>query len=151
MPDPLFDTRTPKLALPLLFAGQAQKEVFVNEAIARLDALLFLAVEGELAAPPTNPGEGQSWLVSAAPTGAWTGHAGEIASRQSGNWLFTTPVAGMRLLKKSSGQEIRYDSQWNAPAKPAAPSGGTTVDIEARNAISAVIAVLVSAGLVPPT
>jgi hypothetical protein len=69
--------------------------------------------------------------------------------RQSGNWLFTAPVAGMRLLNKSTGQEIRYVTQWIAPAKPPAPSGGTTIDIEARGAINAVIAALVSAGIVP--
>ncbi|HCF24638.1 MULTISPECIES: DUF2793 domain-containing protein [unclassified Novosphingobium] len=149
MPDPLFETRTPRLDLPLLFAGQAQKELFVNEVASRLDALLFLAVESELPTPPASPGEGQSWLVAAAPTGDWSGHAGEIASRQSGNWLFTAPVAGMRLLNRSTGQEIRYVTQWNVPAKPTAPSGGTTVDAEARSAINAVISVLVLAGIVP--
>jgi hypothetical protein len=149
MPDPLFDTRTPRLDLPLLFAGQAQKELFVNEVSARLDALLFLAIEGELAAPPASQDEGQSWLIAAAPSGDWSGHSGEIASRQSGNWLFTAPVAGMRLLNKSTGQEIRYVTQWNAPIKPPAPSGGATIDAEARGAINAVIAALVSAGILP--
>ena len=31
---------TPRWALPQLFAGQAQKEVFHNEALARIDMLL---------------------------------------------------------------------------------------------------------------
>lgn len=130
-------------------AGQAQKELFVNEVTARLDALLFLAVEAETATPPASPDEGQSWLVAAAPSGDWSGQAGKIASRQSGNWLFTAPVPGMRLLKKSTGQEIRYVSQWNAPARPPAPSGGSTIDAEARGAINAIIAALVSAGVIP--
>lgn len=151
MPEPLFDSRTPRLDLPLLFAGQAQKETFVNEIAARLDALLFLAVEAELSAPPTTPLDGQSWLVGSSPTGDWAGRAGQIASRQSGNWLFAAPVAGMRLLKKSTGQEIRFVTQWHEPVKPAAPSGGTTVDTEARNAIGAILNVLVAAGVVPAT
>lgn len=149
MPDPLFDTRTPRLDLPLLFAGQAQKEGFVNEVAARLDALLFLAIEGTQAAPPATPSDGQSWLIGASPIGAWSGRAGEIALRQAGNWLFAAPIAGMRLLDKSTGQERRYHTTWLAPAKPAAPSGGTTVDAEARTAINAIVAALVVAGIVP--
>ena len=41
MTDPIaLDARTPRHSLPLLYPGQAQKEVFVNEALARLDALV---------------------------------------------------------------------------------------------------------------
>ena len=65
MSEPLFDSRTPRLDLPLLFAGQSQKEGFVNEISARLDALLGLAIEGELAAAPPAALDGQSWLVAA--------------------------------------------------------------------------------------
>lgn len=149
MPDPLFESRTPRLDLPLLFAGQAQKEGYVNEIAARLDALLFLAVESEIATPPASPQDGKSWLVASSPSGDWAGRASQIASRQSGNWLFTAPLPGMRLLNKTTGQEIRFVTQWNAPAKPAAPTGGTTVDAEARTAIAALIAVMVSSGIIP--
>jgi Protein of unknown function (DUF2793) len=149
MPDPLFDIRTPRLDLPLLFAGQAEKEGLVNEVAARLDALLFLAIEGTQSAPPTTPANGQSWLIGTSPSGDWSGRAGQIALRQSGNWLFAAPVAGMRLLDKTTGQERRYHTAWQAPAKPTAPSGGATIDNEARGAINAIIAALVIAGIVP--
>lgn len=149
MPDPLFDVRTPRLDLPLLFAGQSQKEAFVNELAARLDALLFLAVEGTQSVPPSAPSDGQSWLIGASPIDEWAGRAGEIALRQSGNWLFAAPVAGMRLLNKASGQERRYHTAWLAPAKPATPSGGSTIDAEARTAIGAIITALATAGIVP--
>lgn len=150
MPDPIiFDSTSPRFALPLLFAGQAQKEAFVNEAHALTDALLHLAIEGEAAAPPTTPVEGTNWLVAASPTGTWAGQEGKIACRQAGNWLFVAPRDGMRLLDKSSGQERRYAGGWLAPAAPAAPSGGSTIDGEARTAISALVAALRTAGVFP--
>jgi hypothetical protein len=149
MPDPLYDLRTARHDLPLLFAGQAQKETFVNELAARVDALLHLAIEAETATPPAAPSDGQSWLVGASPTGAWAGHGGTIAARAAGNWLFLQPRAGMTLLNKATGQQVRYLSGWQAPAKPALPAGGTTNDTEARTAIAAIITALVSAGIVP--
>ena len=150
MPDPLtFDSTSPRFSLPLLFAGQAQKEAFVNEAHALTDALLHLAIEGEAAAPPATPVEGTSWLVAASPTGAWVGQAGKIACRQAGNWLFVAPRDGMVLLNRTDGQQRRYFAGWLSPAAPSAPSGGATVDAEARTAITALVAALRTAGIFP--
>jgi hypothetical protein len=133
----------------LLFAGQAQKEAFVNEAHALTDALLHCAIEDEAATPPTSPVEGTSWLVATSPTGAWAGQAGKIACRQSGNWLFVAPSDGMTLLNRSNGQQRRYFATWLAPSEPSAPSGGATIDTEARTAINALIAALRTAGIFP--
>ena len=85
MSDPItFASASPRLGLPLLFAGQSQKEIFVNEAHALVDALLHAAVEGESDAPPSAPEEGECWLVGDAPSGAWTDRAGTLASYQAG-------------------------------------------------------------------
>ena len=152
MPDPLnFDSTSPRFALPLLFAGQAQKEAFVNEAHALADALLHCAIEGQASAPPATPVEGTNWLVGTAPTGTWAGQPGKIACRQAGNWLFVAPRDGMRLLDQASGQERRYAGGWLAPTAPAAPSGGSTIDAEARTAITALIAALRTAGVFTPS
>ena len=151
MPDPLFDSRTARFELPLLFAGQAQKEGFVNETTARIDALLHGAIEAEQAAPPAAPADGQTWLVGAGASGAWLGQTGKIAARQSGNWLFVAPRDGIKLLNRSSGQEMRYSGSWKTATRPTLPSGGTVIDFEARNAITAILAVLTTAGIVPAT
>jgi hypothetical protein len=130
-------------------AGQAQKEAFVNEAHALTDALLHCAIEGEVAAPPTTTIEGTNWLVATSPTGAWTGQAGKLACRQAGNWLFVTPRDGMRLLDRSSGQEKHFFGGWQVPVAPAAVTGGSTVDTQARSAIASLISALRIAGVFP--
>ena len=85
MTDPIsFTPATPRFALPLLFAGQSQKEFYVNEAHALTDALLHAACEGETADPPPAPIEGEAWLVASGAAGEWAGQDGKLASRQSG-------------------------------------------------------------------
>ena len=95
----------------------------VNEAHARIDALLHPAIEGVAEAPPASPDEGDCWLVGDTPSGAWTGHPGTLASFQSGDWVFADPHDGLRLLEKPTGQDIRYFGTWQRPATPSAPSG----------------------------
>lgn len=147
MTDPMFDSRSQRHDLPYLFPGQAQKEGYVNEAFARIDALLHMAVEGAADGPPAAPVDGACWLVGSAPTGEWTGHAGQIASLSGGNWIFFSPVDGMRALNRATGQEMRFAAGWQTPARPTLPTGGQTVDTEARAAIAAIVACLTQAGL----
>ena len=130
-------------------AGQAQKEVFVNEAHALADILLHPAIEGEADDPPSAPAEGECWLVGATPTGAWADHAGDVAAYQAGGWIFAAPRDGMRVLDRGSGQDIRYVGGWQRPTAPAEPAGGATVDVEARVAIAELIAALVAGGVLP--
>lgn len=149
MPDPLYDSRTARHELPMLFAGQTQKETFVNEAFVRIDTLLHCAIEGVLASPPATPAEGTCWLIDEGAGGAWAGNEGQIAAFAGGNWLFFAPRDGMRLLDRSSGRDLRYAGGWVAPDRPNAPSGGGVVDSEARAAIAALTQCLVDAGIVP--
>lgn len=132
-------------------AGQSQKEGYVNEITARLDALLHCAVEAEQAAPPTAPVDGQCWLIASGASGEWSGKAGQIAIRQSGNWLYAQPRDGMRLFNRANNQDVLFNAGWQAASRPAAPSGGTTIDAEARSAIAAIVASLTIAGIISPS
>lgn len=149
MSDPLtFDSATVRHALPLLFPGQGQKEFYVNEAHALIDALLHCAVEDVANAPPATPEDGACWLVGGAPAGAWTGQAGKLACRQLGNWLFLPPREGLTVLNSANGQVMRFvGGAWAAPTAPAAPVGGTVIDSELRAAFTALLGQLAMAGI----
>lgn len=150
MTDPItYDSATPRLGLPLLFAGQAQKEVFVNEALARVDGLLHAAVEGEASAPPASPQDGESWLIATAASGDWEGRDGALASWQGGGWLFTEPREGLLVFDRSTMQDVRFSGGWTRASPVTAPAGGVTVDTQARAAIGELIAALQARGVLP--
>ena len=148
MSDPIaFEDATPRLALPLLFAGQAQKELTVNEAMLRADLAIQCVVEAETATPPASPLPGQAWLVGAAPTGAFAGHAAAIAGWTAAGWRFVEAATGMRAFDKSASCFRHFDGGWNAPFAPSPPSGGSTIDTEARTALGNILEKLVDAGI----
>lgn len=75
-------SNTPNLNLELVPADSFQPWVAVNDALQVIDALVQLAVVSRtLSAPPTTvSGDvGKRWIVAAAPTGAWSGHATDVA------------------------------------------------------------------------
>jgi hypothetical protein len=87
---------TPRSGLPLLAAAQAQKHVTHNEALLKLDALLFARfLDRDLAAPPGAPADGDTYLVAAAASGAWSDQDGVIAYAVDGAWRFFPPFAGL--------------------------------------------------------
>lgn len=149
MSDPLtFDSATPRHSLPLLFPGQAQKEFYVNEAHALIDALLHCAIKGVADAPPVAPEDGACWLVGSAPTGAWADQPGKLACRQLGNWLFLPPREGLVVLNTATGQVMRFvGGGWAAPSTPALPAGGAVIDSELRTAFAALVSTLAMAGI----
>jgi hypothetical protein len=143
MTDPLtFTSLTPRNALPLLFAGQAQKEVSVNSAFALADMLIHPAVEGEASAPPSAPAEGECWLVAEGAVGVFAGQEHALAGFQAGTWIFARPKDGMCVFDRASGQRLCYAGGWRREGAPLAPAGGTVVDQEARAAVAELIRVL---------
>ena len=159
---------TERLVLPLLAAGQAQKELWHNEALNLIDLLIGGTIEGAASTPPATPVEGSFYLVSAGATGAWTGRDGTLAAHGPSGWRFVAPVTGTRLIERATGLEWRFDGAGHqvgvamaaelrvGGAKVvgaragaiAAPTGGTSIDLEARACLSALLNALRGHGLI---
>ena len=160
---------TPRWALPQLFAGQAQKEVFHNEALARIDMLLHGQAESaDEDAPPLSPDEGQCWIVADGALGSWLGQDGSVACWTEGGWRFAVPRAGLELWVADRGHSMHFDGdEWQdaavrddglyvggvrvASAQQGAiaePVGGSSVDSEARSSIAAILAAMRTHGLI---
>ncbi|MDB5456061.1 MAG: hypothetical protein JWP92_1646 [Caulobacter sp.] len=106
------DDATPRLNLPYVAANQAQKHVTVNEAFARLDGLVQLAVESRaLAAQPVAPADGVIHILPAGATGAvWSGKpAGGLARFEAGVWEMLAPAAGWRAWVKDEAVAVVFD------------------------------------------
>lgn len=160
---------TARFALPFILPGQAQKELFHNEALARIDAALHAAVEDAVTTiPPALAVEGQCWAIAEGANGEWAERDGQLAAWTSGGWRYVTPSVGMLCWNKAVARWIYFDgSEWSQGALPVAgvsvsgiqvvgaqqpgvpsPSGGTIIDTEARGAIAQITAALMSHGLI---
>ncbi|MGE5565496.1 MAG: DUF2793 domain-containing protein [Parcubacteria group bacterium] len=83
------DDATPRLSLPYLAAGQAQKHVTLNESLALLDGLVQTSVESRTtAAQPGSPSDGALYILPSGATGAdWGGKAASTVMRyEAGAW-----------------------------------------------------------------
>jgi uncharacterized protein DUF2793 len=160
---------TPRLGVPLLSPGQAQKEFFHNEALQTFDTLVAAASEEPpRASPPTAPALGACYIIADSPTGAWTGKAQCIAAFTSGGWRFITPFEGVTVYIRSTstcaayragawevgvlrGTNIVLGGQQVVGSRLAAissASGGTTVDSQARSVIDQILAAMRQHGLI---
>ncbi|MFV0473523.1 MAG: DUF2793 domain-containing protein [Pikeienuella sp.] len=115
---------TPNLSLPLLAAGQAQKHVTMNEALARLDALAAPSVlSADLGAPPPEASPGDSYLIAAPASGAWTGREGALAFFVNDGWDFAEPRPGWRVWVADRAEDaIISGAGW--VRDPVGPVGG---------------------------
>lgn len=161
--------RSARFALPFILPGQAQKETYHNEALSIADALLHPVVEGApQAAPPAAPAEGGCWIVAEGASGEWVGQATRLAVWTAGGWRFLAPVPGLVAWNRAAGYWLQWTgTAWSDGTLPVAgisvggkkvlgtrqgavpsPSGGTTIDTEARVALDAVIVALKTHGLI---
>jgi len=160
---------TPRLDLPFISVGQAQKEFTHNESLQTLDILVAGAIEEPpTETPPTSPSVGACYLVGTAATDAWAGRAGSIAAWTSGGWRFEPPTDGMTLYERTTGTYAVYrNGAWELgmvrgsalviggeqvvgqrTTAIASPTGGTVIDVEGRVAIAAILDALRLHGLI---
>lgn len=160
---------TVRWAMPLLFAGQAQKEITHNEALVLIDALLHGRVESaDLSSPPGAPAVGQCWIVAEVATGAWAGQAGAVALWTAGGWRFVAPRAGLSVAVADRDHALFHDgTEWRSGAirdgglylneekvvgarmaAIAAPGGGSVIDAEVRSTVAAILVALRGHGLI---
>ena len=162
---------TDRLALVLIAPGQAQKEMTHNEALARLDIMVQPVVQAIApASVPASPTFGQCWIVGVGASGAWAGRDGAIAAWTAGGWRFVTPFEGMTawsitdsmqvtrrgtdwIIGEVNAQQVRINNVRVITVRQpaiATPVGGAMVDSESRDAISSILGVLRTHGLIAP-
>ena len=103
-----FPTGTPNLNLPLLFAGQSQKEFFVNQSLTILDAIAPKTITASLQHPPENAEEGDCYRVMAGASGPWTDHIDQMAMRLGGSWHFVAPNEGLCVFDATEGHWLCF-------------------------------------------
>lgn len=104
---------TSHLEITLLEQSQSQKEITINEAFARIDAVLNSGViDRDLATPPGSPATGDVYIVAGSPTGAWSGKAKSVAYFDQ-IWRFITPRTGMMVWVNDENKHVLYNgSSW---------------------------------------
>ncbi|HKQ57531.1 MAG TPA: DUF2793 domain-containing protein [Candidatus Eisenbacteria bacterium] len=84
----------------------------------RLDSVVMLSVKDkDTNAPPGGPTDGDRYIVGPSGSGAWSGHAGKIATWNSSSsaWDLYTPKKGWRALVEDEGREyVHSGSSWFA-------------------------------------
>ena len=131
--------------------------------------LVAAAVEvPPLATPPATPVIGTCYIVGSSPSGAWSGHAQQLAAYTSGGWRFIAPRVGMNACVADSGSTAVFGGvSWEVGtlngsqlvvgglkvvgargAAISAPTAGSTVDAEARTAIGQILSAMRQHGLI---
>ncbi|KSB87934.1 ribonuclease III [Caulobacter vibrioides] len=112
------DAATPRLSLPYVAAGQAQKHITVNEGLARLDGLVQpCVVSRTIGAQPSSPADGAMWIRPATATGAdWAAAPTHSLLRfEAGAWEAVAPAAGFTAWIADEGQVAVFTgSAWVA-------------------------------------
>ena len=129
---------TPALGLPYLLPNQAQKHVTHNESLATLDTLVQLVLQAhDETTPPGSPDEGDSYGLSATPSGDWAGHGDEIATWQDGAWHFLAPQAGWRAWSAADSALLVFDgTAWQPPGFNPVALLGVNTSADTTNRLS---------------
>jgi hypothetical protein len=161
---------TARCGLPFILPGQAQKELYHNEALQLIETIVQPVVEGgPINLPPASPAIGQIYIVGPEPSAGWgSPAAGALAVWTEGGWRFLPAFEGLAAVQRGSGLSWRHRrGEWELGAIDAnsfrvageqvigerqaaidQPVGGSVQDVQARQAITTVLEALRQHGLI---
>jgi hypothetical protein len=105
----------------------------LNLSLNTIDAILIMGAIAIQDAPPGAPADGDRYIVGSTPSGAFTGHANELARYLDGGWHFYDPANGWTV--EVDGSTFVFDgSAWVSKSAPVdaldnAVSGIVSVDM----------------------
>lgn len=105
---------TERLNLPFIMPSQAQKHVTHNEALVQLDRIIHpVAASRTVTVPPTDAADGTCYIVAPDATGAWAGHAGDLANAEGTGWTFLHPPIGFNIFVEDEQVFVHFNgSLW---------------------------------------
>lgn len=125
-------SNTVDFGIPYLPGLAQQPAVLEREGLTMIQALLNGVIDRDVNIPPSNPDEGDAYIIGAAPTGQWAGHANQITvwsdfgaggawrfipGRDSAGAVITMGVrqAGMRVYVRAESTLVIWDgTNWTA-------------------------------------
>jgi hypothetical protein len=113
-------TQTQRWALPLLAAGQAQKEITHNEALLAIDRWLHAAVVSRsVMAPPEAAQPGDCYIVGSEAAAEWQGRQAALAMFDGFGWTLSTPRNGCLAWVGDERLLVVFDDgRWHAIGGP---------------------------------
>lgn len=119
---------TPNLQLPEVPQAILDAADEINAGFQELDAIVQLAViDKDLNVPPSNPVQGDRYIVADGAIGAWTGRSRHVASYLPGGWRFYVPRPGWRARVLDEGTDYVYsNTEWVTLASTAVRTFGAT-------------------------
>lgn len=114
---------TPRLEMPYLVAGQAQKEITHNDALNDLDSLAQISVINRTTTvPPATPVDGDSYIIPVSATGAWAGYTNAVATYYSGWRIKPAKIGWVAYVQAESVFYVFDGTSWQLLKVNATPS-----------------------------
>ncbi len=128
--------RSLHLDFPFLIPNQAQKEITVNTALEKIDAILNTGIKAIQSSAPSNPSEGDVYIISAPIfSSEWFNQENNIAYYSNAQWNFIIPQEGMSVFVIFDRSFYAYiNSSWTSIGTE---TGGATGTGSAVNSINA--------------
>jgi len=97
------DTTSADDGLNVLVSLDGRRYILADASAIAISSVL--AIDND---PPVSPTDGDAYIVDTAPTGAWVGHAKDIALYTPRGWVFAAPKVGTALLNEETELNVQY-------------------------------------------